>query len=121
MFADSGSTFSYLPTSTFNTLISYFPTATYDPSASAWNVPCSLQSMPGSVDFQFGSTTIAVGFKEWIWSDGVKCWFACVPSDAVSVLGNSFLRSTYGLFTFPIPALIPFLSLVCGWCRNKRS
>jgi hypothetical protein len=94
---DTGSTLSYLPASIIQQLASDL-SATVQ-SDGALQVPCSTASQAGSVDFTFGSLTIHVPYKEFMWQqDPQNCYVGALPiaSGGTALLGDSFLRSAYG-------------------------
>jgi hypothetical protein len=97
IFPDSGSTLSQLPSQLFNSMLAFFPTAVND--SNAWTVPCDLKAQDGTFDFGFGNTTIHVSYHEFIWFDGVQCWFGAQPNDQFFLLGDTFIRSAYGKST----------------------
>jgi len=87
VFPDSGSTFCYLPAFIFNALIAYFP----NPVAMGgglYTVDCSLRQEAGTIDFMFGNTTIHVSYYEFLWFDGVECWFAAQAVTNTFLLGG---------------------------------
>jgi hypothetical protein len=100
IFADSGSTFCQLPRPLFDAMIAYFPSAVENNSQ--WTVPCSLKTVAGTFDFGFGNTTIHVSYHEFIWYDGVQCWFGAQPNNDYWLLGDTFIRSAYGKSSMPM-------------------
>lgn len=93
----TGSTWSYLPSEIAEKL-------TRDLNASVWEdgsyqVPCSIKSHPGSVDFAFGNLTIRVPYAEFITEfEGDYCALEVLPKEEQTnsvILGDSFLRSAY--------------------------
>jgi hypothetical protein len=98
VYLDSGSTISYLPTSIVTHLISYFPEAV-SLGNGLWQVPCTLRSEVGTIDFGFGTTTIRVSFFEAIWQPDPtqsQCLFGIGASDTNWVLGDTMLRGAFG-------------------------
>jgi hypothetical protein len=98
VYLDSGSTISYLPTSIVTNLISYFPEAV-SLGNGLWQVPCTLRSEVGTIDFGFGTTTIRVSFFEAIWQPDPtqsQCLFGIGASDTNWVLGDTMLRGAFG-------------------------
>jgi hypothetical protein len=98
VFLDSGGTLSRLPTPLFNAILADFPSATADPSNNGiYEVPCSVVSQDGTMDFGFGNTVIHVPFHEFIWeADTNLCVLGVVAEDVAPVLGDSFLRAAFG-------------------------
>ena len=119
---DSGSSLSYLPTSTISDLYTALGVQ-YSEEEGTGLVECSLKIQNATVDFSFTSVTILVPISELILdasgtsndredpnatgngndSNGVRgsdgsneeCIFGIAPADGTSVLGDTFLRSAY--------------------------
>jgi hypothetical protein len=100
VFLDSGETLSRLPSSFVNTLLPSFPSAVLDPYGSGvYQVPCSVASQNGTVDFVFGSTTIHVPFHDFIWQAGANvCGLGVVVDNSTPLLGDAFLRAAYVVY-----------------------
>ncbi len=96
VFLDSGGTLSRLPTTLFNSIIADFPGATLA-SNGLFQVDCAVASLPGTMDFGFGSTVIHVPYHEFIWEAGAStCYIGLAADDTAPVLGDSFLRAAFG-------------------------
>ncbi|KUJ08970.1 acid protease [Mollisia scopiformis] len=95
MFPDSGSTFCQLPSALFTALLAYFPVGQVNQGSSTYTVSCNYRTQAGYINFAFGSVTVSVSYHEFIWFDGVQCWFAAQPSTQFYLLGDSFMRSAY--------------------------
>ncbi|KAK2590988.1 hypothetical protein QQS21_011324 [Conoideocrella luteorostrata] len=66
-----------------------------------FQVPCSLQTSAGSVDFGFGGKTIRVPFKDFILnlsSSSKTCYVGMVLTTDQQILGDSVLRAGYFVF-----------------------
>jgi hypothetical protein len=98
VYLDSGTTLTYLPTNIVTNLITYFPEAV-SVGSGLWEVPCSLRSEVGTIDFGFGTTIIRVPFHEAIWQSDpsdTECIFGVGADDSNWVLGDTMLRGAYG-------------------------
>ncbi|KAL2018102.1 hypothetical protein VTK56DRAFT_1288 [Thermocarpiscus australiensis] len=98
VFLDSGSTFSYLPTSIYQAIAAGFPDAQFDPRSGYYFVDCAVLDLAGSVDFYFGGKAIRVPLSDFIWQIEGYCVLGVVPDDDEPVLGDSFLRAAYVVF-----------------------
>jgi hypothetical protein len=98
MFPDSGSTFCQLPSALFTALLAYFPVSQVNQGSNSYTVSCNYRTQAGYINFAFGSVTVSVSYHEFIWFDGVQCWFAAQPSTQFYLLGDSFMRSAYSRF-----------------------
>ncbi|KUJ08226.1 acid protease [Mollisia scopiformis] len=94
MFPDCGATLSQLPPSLFNALIQFFPTAVNNGNG-VYEIDCSIQSEPGTIDFGFGTKIISVPYSEWFRQSGSTCIFGGVSNADVFSLGDTFMRSAY--------------------------
>lgn len=66
-----------------------------------YQVPCSMKSSAGSVDFGFGNKTIRVPFKDFILDLGGSsstCYVGMVLTTDQQILGDSVLRAGYFVF-----------------------
>ncbi|KAK4184700.1 aspartic peptidase domain-containing protein [Podospora australis] len=97
---DTGSTWSYFPQRIVDELQMDF-NATIGEDGSL-DVPCSLRSEPGMVDFTFGDLTIRVPYKEFIAElEPNECSLGVLPRSGSrdrAILGDSFLRSVYVVY-----------------------
>jgi len=94
---DSGSSYSYLPSSVITKLASDFG-GQMDSDGNT-EVPCSVLNQAGSVDFTFGAITIKVPYKEFIRQlDANTCIMGAMAADDTPLLGDTFMRSAYVVF-----------------------
>lgn len=93
---DSGSTLSYLPLSLITAMLTQFSGAVL--SGGAYTVSCTFRAQAGNFQVVFGGTTINISYHDFIWFDGVQCWFGAIPTSAPYILGDSFIRSVYVTF-----------------------
>ncbi|KIV98584.1 uncharacterized protein PV09_09631 [Verruconis gallopava] len=100
---DSGSSLTYLPDSTAQSLYTIF-SATYDSQAGAATVDCSLANNAATVDFSFSGINISVPMNELVIVDAVErgreiCILGITSAgSSTSVLGDTFLRSAYVVY-----------------------
>ncbi len=99
---DSGSSLSYLPRSIVTAMASDFE-GKLDRYSGFYLVPCSQAAKTGSIDFTFGSATIRVPFREFIWNAEpdvcVLGALAVEPGSGVTpLLGDTFMRSAFVVF-----------------------
>ncbi|EFX02669.1 aspartic-type endopeptidase [Grosmannia clavigera kw1407] len=108
---DSGSSLTYLPDNTVETLYNRVG-ATYDSSEGAAYVECSLARSNTSLTFSFSGLHIAVGMDELVldlfttsgkrpqFQNGQDaCLFGVAPAgSSTNVLGDTFLRSAYVVY-----------------------
>jgi len=80
---DSGSTLSYLPPAIVTALLASFSGYTYQGNG-VYFVPCSFQNEPGTIDFTFIGVTIKVPYSQFIWFDGVECYFGAIANPSAS-------------------------------------
>jgi len=101
---DSGATYSYLPASIITKLAADFG-GTMD-SDGITQVPCSLLNQGGSVDFTFGQLVIRVPNKEFLRQvDSSTCIMGAMVAEDTLLLGDTFMRSAYGMLIPPAPGL----------------
>lgn len=103
---DTGTTLSYIPEDAFYAILDYFPDAVPEPGL-GYTVDCSHLNDEGTIDFAFGDFTIHVPYREFIFqlpplftweSPDVVCVVGAVPSESFFILGDTFLRATYGIY-----------------------
>ncbi|KAF1961109.1 candidapepsin-4 precursor [Byssothecium circinans] len=100
---DSGSSLMYLPDNVASSLYRTY-NAQYDSSQGAAFVDCNLANKKGSLEFTFSGPTISVPMDELVIVAGYQrgqpvCILGISPSgNAVSVLGDTFLRSAYVVY-----------------------
>ncbi|KHN95537.1 secreted aspartic proteinase [Metarhizium album ARSEF 1941] len=98
---DSGNTLTHLPRSMVTEILKAFPSARQDPNdAKQYIVDCAAASLAGTVDFQFGSTTIRVPYDDFLWKQPQHniCVLGVSPDDSFFVLGDTFLRAAYAVY-----------------------
>ena len=64
---DSGSTLSQLPGAAVRAIAQTFGSPRLDAASGLYLVNCNLKRQAGSVDFNFGSKTIKVAIKDFLW------------------------------------------------------
>ncbi|KAK4167119.1 aspartic peptidase domain-containing protein [Cladorrhinum sp. PSN259] len=116
---DTGSTWTYLPAAIVDKLTTDLNATKWDDGS--YEVPCSLKSHPGFVDFAFHNLTIHVPYAEFITEfEGNYCALGVLPRDEqTAILGDSFLRSAYVVFDQTNQDLYLARSAHCG--TNKQS
>lgn len=106
VFFDTGATLTLLPADVANAIGEDFGAPEAD-SSGYYPVDCSLASINGTVNFDFGDLTIKVPYNEFIREttsgSTTSCVLGITASDSFTLLGDTFLRSAYGEFFFSIP------------------
>ncbi|KAI2609172.1 acid protease [Hypoxylon sp. NC1633] len=101
VFLDSGATLTLLPTNLANSIAADFGAEATDTNG-FYPVACSLNDLPGTLDFAFDGVTIKVPYNELVrelqTSFGVQCFLGISPSDDFILLGDTMLRSAYAVF-----------------------
>ncbi|KAK8065777.1 eukaryotic aspartyl protease [Apiospora hydei] len=101
VFLDSGATLTLLPTTLADTIAADFGSPGTDANG-FYPVDCSLNKMPGTVDFAFPGLTIRVPYNEMIrevsTSFGPLCYLGISPNEDFVLLGDTMLRSAYAVF-----------------------
>lgn len=100
VFIDSGSTLSQLPPALVDEIAGYIGSTEQDDD-DYWLVDCALVDTNGTVGFSFEGITVDVSYREIIreiHTDPPRCYLGIAPSDTFSLLGDTFLRSVYGMF-----------------------
>ncbi|KAI0597604.1 aspartic peptidase domain-containing protein [Biscogniauxia sp. FL1348] len=101
VFLDSGATLTLLPTFLANSIAADFGATTTDTNG-FYSVDCSLNDLPGTLDFAFDGVTIQVPYNELVrelqTSFGTQCFLGISPSDEFALLGDTMLRSAYAVF-----------------------
>lgn len=107
VFLDSGATLTLLPPELAAAVAADFGAVGEDEDG-FYAVDCGLVEMEGSLDFAFGGVTVRVPYKEMIRElrNPPSCYLGIVPSEDFTLLGDTFLRSAYGMCT-PSPPLYP--------------
>jgi len=109
VFLDSGSTMTLLPPNLTNAIASDFGVSAPDANG-FYRIDCALTRVNGTVDFAFNGLTVKVPYKELIREvPGVQpaCFLGITPSTTFTLLGDTFLRSAYGVY-YPA-AMVPQL------------
>ncbi|KAK6833071.1 Eukaryotic aspartyl protease [Apiospora arundinis] len=101
VFLDSGATLTLLPSTLANTIAADFGSQGTDVNG-FYPVDCSLNKMPGTVDFAFPGVTIHVPYNEMIrevsTAFGPLCYLGVSPNEDFVLLGDTMLRSAYAVF-----------------------
>ncbi|KAI6087214.1 acid protease [Hypoxylon rubiginosum] len=101
VFLDSGATLTLLPTKLANAIAADFGADATDANG-FYPVSCSLNDMPGTLNFAFDGVTIKVPYNEVVrelqTSFGTQCYLGISPSDDFILLGDTMLRSAYAVF-----------------------
>ncbi|KAI1773646.1 acid protease [Hypoxylon cercidicola] len=101
VFLDSGATLTLLPTKLANLIAADFGADATD-SNGFYPVSCSLNDLPGTLNFAFDGVTIRVPYSEVVrelqTSFGTQCYLGISPSDDFVLLGDTMLRSAYAVF-----------------------
>lgn len=105
VFLDSGATLTLLPTTLANSIAADFGAQVTD-SNGFYPVDCSLNDLPGTLNFAFDGITIKVPYNELVRELqssflGTQCFLGISPSDDFVLLGDTMLRSAYGKFSSP--------------------
>lgn len=101
VFLDTGSTLTLLPQTICDQLGADFGSSGLDESG-FYPVDCSLADLPGTVDFDFNGVEIKVPYNEFIRSSSgsfgqQSCVLGITPSESFTLLGDTFMRSAYGM------------------------
>lgn len=113
VFLDSGATLTLLPPALASSIAADFGSPGED-EGGFFPVDCGLVGLEGTLDFIFEGVTVKVPYREMIRDlrNPERCYLGIVPSEEFALLGDTFLRSAYGMpvLHFPIPHLpcIPF-------------
>ncbi|KAI0156690.1 acid protease [Hypoxylon sp. FL1284] len=101
VFLDSGATLTLLPTDLANSIAEDFGAEAMDANG-FYSVNCSLNDLPGTLNFAFNGVTIRVPYNEVVrelqTSSGTQCYLGISPSDEFTLLGDTMLRSAYAVF-----------------------
>lgn len=109
VFLDSGATLTLLPTDLANAIAVDFGA---DPTTAdgVYPVNCSLNDVPGTLDFAFDGVTIHVPYNELVrelqTTFGTQCYLGISPSDSFVLLGDTMLRSAYGESNIYSPCIL---------------
>ncbi|KAK8058576.1 eukaryotic aspartyl protease [Apiospora phragmitis] len=101
VFLDSGATLTLLPATLADTIAADFGSPGTDANG-FYPVDCSLNDMPGTVDFAFPGVTIHVPYNEMIrevsTAFGPLCYLGVSANEDFVLLGDTMLRSAYAVF-----------------------
>ncbi|KAI1373015.1 acid protease [Hypoxylon crocopeplum] len=101
VFLDSGATLTLLPTKLANSIAADFGAEATNANG-FYSVNCSLNDLPGTLDFAFDGVTIHVPYNELVrelqTGFGTQCFLGISPSDDFILLGDTMLRSAYAVF-----------------------
>jgi len=106
---DTGTTLTYMPEEAFYGILDYFPDAKPEPGY-GYSIDCKHKSKEGTIDFGFDGFTIHVPYSDFIFEipamfseEGVDiCILGAIPADAFFILGDTFLRASYGAVAQPL-------------------
>jgi hypothetical protein len=99
VFLDSGATMTLLPASLARAVAQDFGSTGVD-SNGFYEVSCDLENVNGTLDFAFAGTTIRVPYRElirYVAGSPPTCFLGISPSDDFTLLGDTFMRSAYGM------------------------
>lgn len=100
VFLDSGSTMTLLPRNLTAAIARDFGANEPD-SNGFYRIDCALTQMSGTLDFAFDGVTVKVPYKELtreVPTNPPACFLGIMASDKFTLLGDTFLRSAYGMF-----------------------
>lgn len=100
VFLDTGSTMTLLPADLTQAIAEDFGSSQPDASG-FYEVSCDLMNVNGTLDFAFAGTTVSVSYQElirYVAGDPPTCYLGISPSDTFTLLGDTFMRSAYGVF-----------------------
>jgi hypothetical protein len=101
VFLDSGSTMTLLPQNLTTAIANDFGAQAPDANG-FYRIDCALTAMNGTLDFAFDGVTVKVPYKELtreVPSDPPACFLGIMASDKFTLLGDTFLRSAYSMYT----------------------
>lgn len=104
VFFDTGATLTLLPTELADAIGKDFGAQQADISG-YYNVDCSLNDLPGTVNFAFPGVEIKVPYNEFIRETSNGCVLGITASDTFTLLGDTFMRSAYTVFDLENNAL----------------
>lgn len=96
VFLDTGATLSLLPQEISDAIAADFGSTGIDANG-FYPVDCDIADLDGSLDFAFNGVTIKVAYKELIRQSGLECVLGITPSSTFTLLGDTFMRSAYGM------------------------
>lgn len=101
VFLDTGSTLTLLPQAICDQLGADFGSSGLD-SSGFYPVDCSLADLAGTIDFDFNGVEIKVPYNEFIRQSSnsfgqASCVLGVTPSESFTLLGDTFMRSAYGM------------------------
>ena len=106
VFLDSGATLTLLPPALASSIAVDLGSPGED-EGGFYPVDCALIDMEGTLDFAFEGMTVKIPYREMIreLSNPERCYLGIMPSEEFALLGDTFLRSAYGM---SIPITLPF-------------
>ena len=108
VFLDSGSTMTLLPPNLTTAIARDFGAQAPD-SNGFYRIDCALTKLNGTLDFAFNGVTVKVPYKELtreVASNPPACFLGIMPSERFTLLGDTFLRSAYGMSCPCLPPLL---------------
>lgn len=96
---DSSAGYSFLPAGLLDILIrNIYPGGSYSISGDVYEVPCSVASQPGTINFDFGGRVIAIPYGAMIAGHGGTCFLNAktVQPGSLPILSGGFLQAVYG-------------------------
>lgn len=98
---DSSAGYSFLPAGLLDILIrNIYPGGSYSISGDVYEVPCSVASQPGTINFDFGGRVIAIPYGAMIAGHGGTCFLNAktVQPGSLPILSGGFLQAVYAVF-----------------------
>jgi hypothetical protein len=101
VFLDTGSTMTLLPADLAQSVAKDFGSTGADANG-FYEVSCDLEKVNGTLDFAFAGATVRVPYRELIRNvpgSPPTCFLGISPSDTFTLLGDTFMRSAYGMLS----------------------
>lgn len=94
---------SYLPLAYMETLLGFFPEATFNSTEGVYEVPCYHRFHDASIGFYFDTLLIRVPFRDFILQVNGICYLGAVQNaeDDEVILSQNFLRGAYSMSSHP--------------------
>ncbi|KAM7183874.1 hypothetical protein V8F33_013325 [Rhypophila sp. PSN 637] len=105
---DTGTSLTYMPSEAFNKILEAFPDAQLSGEGFGYTVDCSHRTADGTIDYTFpDGFTVHVPFSEFIFlvpGDATTnfedtCIIGAVATESLFILGDTFLRAVYAVFS----------------------